>query len=240
VAAISTAAQDVAHSMNEKNNARALVVFSGGQDSTTCLYWALDRFAHVEVLTFDYGQRHSIELDAARTIAAKASVPHLVLRETALAQLGGNSLTGDLKVEAVPEKGLPNTFVPGRNILFLTLAAAYAFQRGISDIVTGVCQTDFSGYPDCRRDTIDSLERTLSLGIDRPYVIHTPLMWLNKAETVRLARDVGALEAMAWSHTCYNGAFPPCETCPACELRAKGFAEAGIQDPLVVRARRAR
>ncbi|MEX0828602.1 MAG: 7-cyano-7-deazaguanine synthase, partial [Haliea sp.] len=129
--------------------------------------------------------------------------------------------------------GLPNTFVPGRNIIFLTFAAALAFQKGIEHLVTGVAQTDYSGYPDCREETITALEKTINLGMETEFQIHTPLMHLSKAETVRLARDVGALEAMADTQTCYQGKRPPCGECPACELRAKGFKEAGIRDPLI-------
>lgn len=217
---------------------KALVVFSGGQDSTTCLYWALKNFAHVETVTFDYGQRHLIELEAVKKIATLAKVPSVILKESALAQLGGNSLTADMPIEESQNGAPPNTFVPGRNIIFLTLAAAYAYQRGISNLVTGVCQTDFSGYPDCRRNTIDSLEQTLTLGMDRTFKIHTPLMWLTKAQTVDLALEVGALDALAYSHTCYNGTLPPCGECPACKLRAKGFAEAKVADPLIERCRK--
>jgi len=216
---------------------KALVVFSGGQDSTTCLYWALKNFAEVETITFDYGQRHLIELEAVKKIASLAKVPSIILKESALAQLGGNSLTADMPIEESQNGAPPNTFVPGRNIIFLTLAAAYAYQRGISNLVTGVCQTDFSGYPDCRRNTMDALEQTLTLGMDREFKIHTPLMWLTKAQTVDLAVEVGALEALAYSHTCYNGTLPPCGTCPACILRAKGFAEAKVADPLIERCR---
>jgi 7-cyano-7-deazaguanine synthase len=217
---------------------KALVVFSGGQDSTTCLYWALKNFAEVETITFDYGQRHLIELEAVKKITALAKVHSVILKESALAQLGGNSLTADMPIEESQNGAPPNTFVPGRNIIFLTLAAAYAYQRGVSNLVTGVCQTDFSGYPDCRRNTIDSLEQTLTLGMDREFKIHTPLMWLTKAQTVDLAVEVGALEALAYSHTCYNGTLPPCGECPACKLRAKGFAEAKVADPLIERCRK--
>ncbi len=128
--------------------------------------------------------------------------------------------------------GLPNTFVPGRNLVFITLAAAYAYQRGISEIVTGVCQTDFSGYPDCRESTMVALQAALRAGMDAPFTIHTPLMHLTKAQTVTMLRDLGGLPLLAYSHTCYEGAVPPCGRCPACVLRAKGFAEAGIADPL--------
>jgi len=148
--------------------------------------------------------------------------------------LGGNALTdSDIAVEKSSGNDLPNSFVPGRNLIFLTFAAAFAWQRGISDLVAGVAQTDYSGYPDCRRDTIDALEQSLNLGMERTFTIHTPLMNLSKKETVELARDLGALDAMGFTHTCYNGQRPPCGTCPACQLRAKGFLEAGIADPLI-------
>ena len=214
---------------------RALVVLSGGQDSTTCLYWALDRFGagRVEALTFDYGQRHRIELDCAGQIAKHAGVVHTTLPIDTFAALGGNALTDSgIAVEEATGNELPNTFVPGRNLIFLTFAAAFAWQRGIVDLVSGVAQTDYSGYPDCRRDTIDALEQSLNLGMERTFTLHTPLMNLSKKETVELAQDLGALNAMALTHTCYNGERPPCGQCPACLLRAKGFLEAGIADPL--------
>ncbi len=219
-------------------NAQALVVLSGGQDSTTCLYWALDKFGPnaVEAITFDYGQRHRVELGCAARVAEFAGVLHTVMPIDTFAALGGNALTDrnigvqkDLDIES----GLPNTFVPGRNIVFLTFAAAYAWQRNIEHLVTGVAQTDYSGYPDCRQETIEALQLTIRLGMASNVVIHTPLMRLSKKETVLLARDLGALEAMALTHTCYDGRRPPCGECPACELRAKDFNEAGIEDPLL-------
>lgn len=217
---------------------RALVVLSGGQDSTTCLYWAMDRFGrnNVESVTFDYGQRHRIEIECARRVAGNAAVPNVVLPIDTFAALGGNALT-DGTVE-VPDGepaggGLPATFVPGRNLIFLTYAAAWGWRRGIGHLVTGVAQTDYSGYPDCRRETIDALERALQLGLERDLAIHTPLSALSKKETVLLARDLGALHAMRFTHTCYRGERPPCGTCAACRLRARGFAEAGVADPLV-------
>jgi len=223
-------------------NNQALVVLSGGQDSTTCLYWAIQRFGqeHVQTLTFDYGQRHRIELESARRVAEHAGVPNTVLPIDTLQVLGGNALTDSqvgVQSELNPETNLPNTFVPGRNIIFLTYAAAFAYQRGIHDLVTGVAQTDYSGYPDCRENTMNSLAETLGLAMEYDINIHTPLMHRSKKETVELARDLGALEAMVYTHTCYNGQQPPCGECPACELRAKGFAEAGIEDPLVAHLR---
>ncbi|MGB5245570.1 MAG: 7-cyano-7-deazaguanine synthase QueC [Woeseia sp.] len=222
--------------MNKANPNRALVVLSGGQDSTTCLYWALQRYDEVCAITFDYGQRHRIELECASRIAAQAGINHRILPLNSLAALGGNSLT-DADIAVAPgnpaEGALPNSFVPGRNLLFLTLAAAYAWQLGIRHLVTGVAQTDYSGYPDCRKATLDALQQSLRLGMERDFEIHTPLMNLSKKETVLLAQSLGALDAMALTHTCYNGARPPCGECPACVLRARGFAEAGIADPLL-------
>ena len=216
---------------------KVVVVLSGGQDSTTCLYWALDRFGddHVEALTFDYGQRHRIELECAGKVAQHAGVAHTTLPIDTFSALGGNSLTDTgIPVEEASGNSLPNSFVPGRNLVFLTFAAAFAWQRGIADLVTGVAQTDYSGYPDCRRDTLDELEQTLRLGMERAFTIHTPLMNLSKKETVEMARGLGALDAMALTHTCYNGQRPPCGECPACQLRAKGFLEAGVADPLAL------
>lgn len=220
---------------------KALVVLSGGQDSTTCLYWAIDRFGvdNVDTVTFDYGQRHSIELECAERVAAFAGVSNRVLPIDTFAALGGDALTDaaiDVQDAVESDSGLPNTFVPGRNLVFLTFAAAYAYRLGVSNLVTGVAQTDYSGYPDCREGTMTSLQHTLRLGMEFDVAIHTPLMHLSKKETVELARDLGALPAMAFTHTCYNGQRPPCGTCPACELRAKGFAEAGVEDPLLVNA----
>lgn len=220
---------------------QAVVVLSGGQDSTTCLYWAIDRFGrtNVQSLTFDYGQRHRIELDCAARIAADAGVGNVRLPIDTFAALGGDALTDStIGVESrpVPTTGLPNTFVPGRNLVFLTFAAAFAYQRGIAHLVTGVAQTDYSGYPDCREETIEALQQALRLGMESDVQIHTPLMHLSKKETVLLARDLGAIPAMAMTHTCYNGVRPPCGDCPACLLRARGFAEAGIADPLLASA----
>lgn len=214
---------------------KVVVVLSGGQDSTTCLYWAMQEFGRtrVEALSFDYGQRHRIELDCAVQIASQAEIVHTLLPIDTFTALAGNALTdSNIAVEDRADGSLPNTFVPGRNLVFLTFAAAFAWQRGATDIVTGVAQTDYSGYPDCRRSTIDALEQSLSLGMERTFRIHTPLMNLTKKATVELARDLGALPAMALTHTCYNGKRPPCGECPACRLRAKGFLEAGIDDPL--------
>jgi 7-cyano-7-deazaguanine synthase len=219
---------------------RAIVVLSGGQDSTTCLFWALREFGRdcVASLTFDYGQRHRIELACASKVAGIAGVPHTVLPIDTFAALGGNALT-DARRE-VPEHtdsthGLPDTFVPGRNLIFLTFAAAYAYPHGITELVVGVGQADYSGYPDCREDTMRALETSLRLGMERDFTIHAPLMHRSKADTVRLAHEVGAFPALAWTHTCYRGEQPPCGRCPACALRAEGFRESGIPDPLLER-----
>jgi 7-cyano-7-deazaguanine synthase len=219
---------------------KALVVLSGGQDSTTCLYWAIDRFGqgNVSSITFDYGQRHRVELGSAAAVAEYAGVKNIQLPIDTFTALGGTSLTDDIAVEQgeSADDTLPNTFVPGRNLIFLTYAAAYAWQRKIDHLVTGVAQTDYSGYPDCRENTLQSLEQTLRLGMESNVCIHTPLMNLSKKETVELAMSLGAIDAMALTHTCYNGARPPCGECAACELRAKGFLEAGIADPLLQQA----
>ncbi len=222
---------------------KALVVLSGGQDSTTCLYWAINEFGreNVSSLSFDYGQRHRIELESASKVAEIAAVRHTQLPIDTFAALGGNALTDDIAVKQGVDQitHLPNTFVPGRNLIFLTFAAAFAYARGgeqnIEHLVTGVTQTDYSGYPDCRENTLSSLEETLRLGMECNVTIHTPLMNLSKADTVELAVELGAMDAMAYTHSCYNGSLPPCGECQACILRAKGFAEAGIKDPLIER-----
>ena len=214
----------------------ALVLFSGGQDSTTCLFWAIKNFNSVTALCFDYGQRHKVELDSAFRIADMAGVKIDVLKINIFEQLGGNALTGSEALDDSQDSPLPNTFVPGRNLIMLSAAAAFSYNNDIKHIVTGVCETDYSGYPDCRDDTIKSLQATLNLGMEANFCLHTPLMFLSKAETVKLARELGALDALAYSHTCYAGEFPPCQKCAACELRAKGFEKAGVKDPLLVRA----
>ena len=216
----------------------ALVVLSGGQDSTTCLYWAIDRFGRdaVSSITFDYGQKHRIELQCARDVAAAAGVPNVCLPIDTFVALGGDALTdASVAVSDATDAGtdLPVTCVAGRNLIFLTFAAAYAYRHDTRQLVTGVAQTDYSGYPDCREETIAALQTAISLGMDRAFTIHTPLMHRSKKETVELAVRLGALDAMALTHTCYNGTRPPCGECPACRLRAKGFAEAGVIDPLL-------
>ena len=217
---------------------RALVVLSGGQDSTTCLHWAIDRFGTdaVSSITFDYGQKHRIELECARQVAAAAGVANVLLPIDTFAALGGDALTDasiPVSDATAADSELPVTFVAGRNLIFLTFAAAFAYRHDARHLVTGVAQTDYSGYPDCREETIAALQRAISLGMDREFMIHTPLMHLSKKETVELAVKLGALEAMALTHTCYNGRRPPCGECQACRLRARGFAEAGVRDPLL-------
>ena len=222
---------------------RALVLFSGGQDSATCLAWALDRYGHVETLGFDYGQRHRVELDQRQVLidAVCAAFPDwatrlggdTVLDVPTLRQLGTTAMTDDVEI-AMGAAGLPTTFVPGRNILFMTLAAALAYRRGIKTLVTGVCETDYSGYPDCRDDTMKALQVALNLGLEARLGVETPLMWIDKAGTWGLAQDLGGPALVALirehSHSCYLGDRTTrhdwgygCGTCPACELRAGGW-----------------
>jgi 7-cyano-7-deazaguanine synthase len=226
------------------NDARsALVLFSGGQDSTTCLAWALARFAHVETIAFDYRQRHRIELDQRLVVlgeirrrfpdwAGRLGDDHFIDLGV-LGQISDTSLTRDTAI-AMEEDGLPNSFVPGRNLLFFTFAAAVAWRRGIRNLVGGMCETDFSGYPDCRDDTIKALQVALNLGMDRRFVLHTPLMWLDKAETWGLAQELGGgalVEILLeHTHTCYLPDRGPrhdwgygCGECPACALRKRGY-----------------
>lgn len=208
------------------------MIFSGGQDSTICLHWAQSKFSKVFAIFFNYGQRHAIELKSAKKISKMNNVPLKIMRLNMFKELGGNSLTDkNLKIKTSRNK-LPNTFVPGRNLIFITCAAAYAYKLGITDLVTGVCQTDYSGYPDCRKSTINSLRKSISLGMDSMFTIHTPLMAITKAQSVKLALKYQAMESLAYSHTCYEGLFPPCGKCPSCILREKGFKSAGIADPI--------
>jgi 7-cyano-7-deazaguanine synthase len=229
----------------------ALVLFSGGQDSTTCLAHALQRYPRVETIGFEYGQRHRVEMDARLNVlrelrqgfpawTERLGEDH-VLDVAVLGQVSETSLTRDMAFQ-MQDNGLPNTFVPGRNLLFLTLAAALAYRRGLDVIVTGVCETDFSGYPDCRDDTMKALQVALSLGMDRRVLIDTPLMWIDKAQTWALAHELGAASGtpnggpalldliVEHTHTCYQGDRTQrhewgygCGTCPACELRARGW-----------------
>jgi 7-cyano-7-deazaguanine synthase len=221
----------------------ALVLFSGGQDSTTCLAWALDRYARVETVGFAYGQRQAVELDCRGPLRSalaqmcdwedRLGTDHVVDMGGSLSGVAQSALTSDTAI-AMTEEGLPNTFVPGRNLLFLTLAGALAYRRGLEVIVTGVCETDFSGYPDCRDDTMKAMQIALSLGMDRRFLIETPLMWIDKAATWALARQLGGdalVELIVEdTHTCYLGDRTQrhawgwgCGTCPACELRARGW-----------------
>ena len=224
---------------------KALVLFSGGQDSATCLAWALQRFAHVETLGFDYGQRHLIELesrqrliDGLKTVqpgwAAKLGEAHTLSVPT-LASISDTALTRDVAI-TMGADGLPNTFVPGRNLIFLTFAAALAYRRGIGAIVGGMCETDYSGYPDCRDATIKALQTAINLGMDKNFALHTPLMWRDKAETWALAQQLGGDGLVdlirEHSHTCYLGERGArhdwgygCGECPACRLRARGWQE---------------
>jgi 7-cyano-7-deazaguanine synthase len=207
-------------------NRKAVVVFSGGQDSTTCLIWALKTFEEVQTVTFQYGQRHARELECAAEIARDFSVRHHVLDLGLLNQLSPNALTrGDIDIVEGGDGQLPSTFVDGRNLLFLSFAAILAKQLGYHHIVTGVCQTDFSGYPDCRDVFVKSLNVTLNLAMDYPFVIHTPLMWLDKKETWKLADELGYFEYVRdKTLTCYNGIMGSgCGECPACRLRNRGL-----------------
>lgn len=207
---------------------KALVVLSGGQDSTTCLFWALREFGEVHAVSFDYQQRHGLELELARDTCEELGVEHQVLDLSLLNQLTSNALTRTtIDVAEGKEGSLPSTFVDGRNMLFLTFTAVLAKQLGIRNIVTGVCQTDFSGYPDCRNNFILSLNTTLNLAMDYDFAIHTPLMWLDKAQTWNLAKKLHCLEHIKEKTlTCYNGVVGKgCGTCPACLLRNKGYED---------------
>lgn len=210
-----------------KNNDAAVVAFSGGQDSTTCLMWALKKYKKVYAVSFNYGQKHVKELECARNIAEKFGVEHHILDMSLLNQLAPNSLTrSDIKVdENAPESGTPNTFVDGRNMIFLTFAAVFAKQRGVNDIITGVSQSDFSGYPDCRNVFIKSLNATLNLAMDYEFDIITPLMWIDKMQTWKMADDLGGLDIIKdMTLTCYNGIIGNgCGNCPACKLRKRGY-----------------
>ena len=222
---------------------KALVLFSGGQDSATCLAWALERYERVETIGFDYGQRHVVELECRSTFLHALRTRYPAWGERLgddhrldmglLGQVSDTALTQDKAIE-FEKTGLPNTFVPGRNLLFLTFGAALAYRRGLSVLVGGMCETDYSGYPDCRDDTLKSLQVTLGLGLDTRLVIETPLMWLDKAATWRLAEQLGGQNLVSLileeSHTCYLGDRSQrhawgygCGTCPACDLRRKGY-----------------
>lgn len=210
---------------------KALVVLSGGQDSTTCLYWAIERFGKENVCAvgFDYGQRHKTELECAQEICKNEGIAYEVIPTPIINQLSANALTrDDIAVDSEKKEGeLPNTFVEGRNLLFLSYAAIYAKTHGMSELVTGVCETDFSGYPDCRDMFIKSLNVTLNLAMDYNFVIHTPLMWLDKKQTWELADKLGVMDIIYNNTlTCYNGIKGEgCGNCPACNLRRRGYEE---------------
>ncbi|NCJ14227.1 7-cyano-7-deazaguanine synthase QueC [Staphylococcus pseudintermedius] len=208
------------------NNEKALVVFSGGQDSTTCLFYAKKHFKEVELVTFEYGQRHAKEIEVAKEIAEDQGLKHHVLDMALISQLTPNALTShDMTIDS--HNDVPNTFVPARNLLFLSFAGALAYQIGAKHLITGVCETDFSGYPDCRDSFIKSMNVTLNLAMDRDFVIHTPLMWLNKKETWALSDDLGVLDYVRdRTLTCYNGIIAEgCGECPACQLRQRGLEQ---------------
>jgi len=212
---------------------KAIVIFSGGQDSTTCLYWAIDKYDYVEAITFNYGQKHSVELEQSTIICNKENIKQTIVDLSFLNTLVESALTSNGDVNEINEKGLPSSFVPNRNQLFITLAHAYAQKIGARTLVTGVCQTDYSGYPDCRHDFIMSLQHVTNKGSESVISIDTPLMWINKAETFQLADGLNKLEEVVrLSHTCYNGDRKNyhkwgygCGKCPACELREKGYNE---------------
>ena len=231
--------------MNARQSDAALVLFSGGQDSTVCLAWALERFARAETVGFDYGQRHRVELDMRRQvrerlIALRPEWAHLLgedhtLKLDALAAISDTALTREVAIE-IGESGLPTSFVPGRNLVFLAFAGALAYRRGIKHLVAGMCETDYSGYPDCRDDTIKAMQLALNLGMERRFVVHTPLMWIDKAATFALAAEIagsGFVDLLVeHTHTCYLGNRSQrhdwgygCGECPACRLRAEGFAK---------------
>jgi 7-cyano-7-deazaguanine synthase len=225
------------------DNDAALVLFSGGQDSTTCLAWALDRFARVETIGFDYGQRHAAELACRPAVrralagfpgwAERLADDHLI-DLSVLGAISDTALTRNVEIE-MREHGLPNTFVPGRNLLFLTFAACLAYRRGLKHIVGGMCETDYSGYPDCRDDTIKALQAAINLGMEARFVLHTPLMWIDKAATWAFAESLGGARLVEviveHTHSCYQGDRARrhdwgygCGACPACKLRAAGYA----------------
>lgn len=223
---------------------RALVLFSGGQDSAVCLAWALDRFDHVETVGFDYGQRHAVELECRQTFRDKLAQRYPawearlgddhMLDMRGLGAISDTAMTREVEIR-MTEEGLPSTFVPGRNLLFFTYAAAVAYRRGARHLVGGMCETDYSGYPDCRDDTLKALQVALNLGMDRRFVVHTPLMWIDKAATWALAETLGGADLVGLTaedtHTCYLGDRTRrhdwgygCGDCPACRLRAEGWA----------------
>lgn len=227
------------------HSTKALVLFSGGQDSATCLAWALERYAHVETIGFDYGQRHSVELTCRTEVLAgiRSQFAHWgerlgedhMLELGILGQISDTAMTRDREI-VFEKSGLPSTFVPGRNLMFFMFAAAVAYRRGLSVLVGGMCETDYSGYPDCRDNTLKALQVAVSLGLDAPMVVQTPLMWLTKAQTWQLALNLGGAALVelirTHTHTCYLGDRSRlhdwgygCGQCPACELRANGYEQ---------------
>lgn len=215
--------------MKMRNNESAVVLFSGGQDSTTCLYWAKREFKKVYALCFKYGQKHLLEVDVARAIAEKADVEFRLIDASFISSLGSSSLTNNSieMDEEKPSDSFPNTFVPGRNLFFISIAAVFAREKGVRNLVTGVSQTDFSGYPDCRDSFIKSLNVTLNLAMEEQFLIHTPLMWIDKTDTWALADELEVFDVIRnETLTCYNGILADgCGHCPACKLRNKGLQE---------------
>ena len=208
------------------NENKCIVVFSGGQDSTTCLFWAMQKFEAVIAITFDYGQRHRLEIEVAEQICCEFKIEHHLLDMSLLAQLAPNALTHhDIKVEQGAKGNLPTTFVPARNLLFMSFAGAVAYNKGAKHLVTGVSEADFSGYPDCRDAFMKSMNVTLNLSMDQDFVIHTPLMWRDKSEVWELADKLGKLDYIRKKTlTCYEGIVGEgCSTCPACKLRNRGY-----------------
>ena len=216
---------------NQQNIQEAVVLLSGGQDSATCLAWALHQKMRVRALMFSYDQRHKIELKYAKKLCRNRQVQYDILNVPQFGVLAANSLTHDNPID-VSEGSLPSTFVPGRNLVFLSLAASYAYKWGISTLITGVCETDYSGYPDCRDSFIKSTAQTISLALDSPFEILTPLMYKTKAQTVEMMVNMKALDWYKDTHTCYEGLRPACGRCPSCKLRLAGFKKAGFKDPI--------
>lgn len=210
------------------NESKCIIVFSGGQDSTTCLFWAMKKFKEVIAITFDYGQRHALEIECAKKICCEFGIPHHILDMSLLSQLSPNALTDhDMEIEHGQEGGLPSTFVPARNLLFMSFAGAVAYNKGVKHLVIGVSEADFSGYPDCRDAFMKSMNVTMNLSMEKDFVIHTPLMWRDKAAVWELSYELGKMEYIREKTlTCYNGIIGDgCGTCPSCELRLNGYEE---------------
>jgi len=217
---------------NDIRNSTALVLYSGGQDSTTCLIWAKQTFKNVIALSFDYQSKHSIELEQSKIICEILNIERKIVDVSFINDITENALTRKQISIETPNGKLPSTFVAGRNLLFLSIAGSIAYTNNIQHLITGVCQTDYSGYPDCRHEFICSVNKTLNSSMDKKFTIHTPLMWLTKAQTVLLMKKLGGINLLKYSHTCYEGKRPACGKCPACKLRLKGFKEAGTKDPI--------